>query len=193
VGEGIDSRREGRERGGERALGGDPSIPNRQGLIPPNRSPDPGTIIRYYHSRYFRPHLFSPSHLAQIEILPFPSLVSPPLPPTRSFSFSFSSFLSPSPSSSYFPGWRYHTCPYSSPVLPILISPYEPYLHEAVPHVVLIIYTFSISRLFFSQQSDQTGEVFISPLIHLYARRCTRRPAFPRMLHLSYYLSPFRA
>ena len=42
------------------------------------------------------------------------------------------------------------------------------------PHVVLIIYTFSISRLFFSQLSDQTGEAFISPLIHLYARRCVR-------------------
>jgi hypothetical protein len=56
------------------------------------------------------------------------------------------------------------------------------------PHVFLIIYTFSISRLLFSQLSDQTGEAFISPLIHLYARQCN--PAFPRMLLIVY---PFRA
>jgi hypothetical protein len=73
------------------------------------------------------------------------------------------------------------------PIFPLVLL-HEPYLREAVPPRCfnhLCLFHFSAP---FSQLSDQTGEAFISPLIHLYARQCN--PAFPRMLLIVY---PFRA
>ncbi|KAH9044618.1 hypothetical protein EDB85DRAFT_1910389 [Lactarius pseudohatsudake] len=60
------------------------------------------------------------------------------------------------------------------------------------PHVVLIIYTFSIFRLFFfSSLPIRQARLSSQPLIHLYARRCIRR--FPVCLTLSLSFTPFRA
>ena len=55
------------------------------------------------------------------------------------------------------------------PIVP-LVSIHGPYLHEAVPPRCFNLYLFHFSALFFSAFPIR-GEAFISPLIHLYARR----------------------
>jgi hypothetical protein len=139
-----------------------------------------GAISRYRQTGQLGPHLFSiplllfARHISDLNSFPCPTLLDPPplLPPLSRlelFRLLFSAAMSNR--------WRsLLSFPSFCHTNPICV--------RLFPHVVLIIYTFSISRLLFSQLSDQTGEAFISPLIHLYARQCNS--AFPRTLLIVY-------
>jgi hypothetical protein len=152
-----EERGERKEERGERKYRencwGDRSGPNRQ----ESYTVLPGAICRYVHLWQLGPHLFSifcyfyffsfPSHLAQIEIplLPLPlssgNGCSPSLslfPSTPSDAFAFAA----SPRSTYIGALLSHSFPFCH---------MNPSCMRLFPHVVLIIYTFSISRLFFSQ------------------------------------------
>jgi hypothetical protein len=108
--------------------------------------------------------LFLPVTVAQIEIISLPF----PWPPSLTLIPSHSPLTS-----SQLAFAMSHTV-MSISYLSFPFCLHEPYRTRLFPHVFLIIYTFSISRLFFSQLFRSLRRGFhLNPLIHLYARRCT--------------------
>ena len=200
-------RERGREGARRRDGLGRSSRANRHGVLYPQISSSPGTrlgaICRFFQygicDPTYSPFSLSPSHLAQIEIHSFLAT-----PSQLNFLFSFSFHIL---SAAYSP----RSLPFSSALAPPILRiatlfsrylfPYHilapflltnPTCMRLFPHVVLIIYTFSNSRLFFFlSPSDQTGEAFI---LTPYPLICAAmRPAIPRMLHPITFVYPFRA
>jgi len=136
-----------------------------------------GAICRYVHLWHLGSppilHFLTLSQLAQIEIgLLFPPLTMHPYCPP--LSLLFLSHLQ----SHRMPLHNRRTFLFLHILFPLLSLAFpfgfmNPSCVGLFPHVFLIIYTFSISRLLFSQlfRSPRRG-FHIPPLIHLYARRC---------------------
>ena len=189
-GKGVEEKEERGERGRERKrewLGEIVQGESTWGLIPSNLSiagTRLGAICRFIQfgicDPTYSPFSLSPSHLAQIEIHPLlfsftsshlsrrarasslPFSLPPPRPYLR-IATLFSRYL-----------LSYHI------LAPFLLT--NPTCMRLFPHVVLIIYTFSNSRLFFFLiPSDQTGGAFIlTPYPLICAAMC---PAIPHTPH----------
>jgi hypothetical protein len=126
-------------------------------------------LFSIFYLFYF--FLFLPVTVAQIEIILFPSLGplfnNPSHSPSTSSQMDGFCFCNVAHRHVYL-------CPSSYLSFPFCL--HEPYCNRTrlFPHVFLIIYTFSISRLFFSQLFRSVRRGFhLTSLIHLYARRCT--------------------
>ena len=138
-------------------------------LIPSIRFSRPGAISRYRQTGQLGPHRFSiplllfARHTCQIEIQsPHSLLTSTPSSPLSSLSPDDLLRMLFSPAMSH-RSCLLLSCPSFCHTNPTCVRLFT--------HVVLIILCLFHFLAPFSQLSDQTGEAFISPLIHLYARR----------------------
>ncbi|KAH9004154.1 hypothetical protein EDB86DRAFT_2140339 [Lactarius hatsudake] len=163
--------------------------PTRRDLpIPPNLASVTPPILHSPFPRHTStdrdPSIHTPPSQLNFFSAPSHSLFFPPL----FLSHSLATFLSSSSSSDAPHCYLILSVPFPHHILaPFPLT--NPTCMRLFPHVVLIIYTFSISRLFFfSSLPIRQARLSSQPLIHLYARRCVRR--FPVCLTLSLSFTP---